>query len=449
MSDMTEADGQVLPPNDRGAERGLIGTIYRDNRAYDDVQKLVRADDFYSFAHRVIFEHIVRLIASGKPADPVTLADSLHAAKQLDDAGGYAYITDLWDGAPTIGNVAHYAEIVRRKSLLRHLIHSCGEIARQAWEPSADPAEIAARAETLIYNINQSRRTGEIITFDQAVMAGLEALDQRSGRSIDGECDRGIKYGLPMLDSLTGGLHPRELIILAARPSVGKTLVAMAIIANIASEGGRVFFASIEQSHIELAHRELSKKARVSSGKFRNANFTAEDREAIDIAASAIRGWKLWLNDNSNQSVADIASDARRLQMRHGLDLIVVDYLQIVKTENARASRNEAVGNVSWRLKQLAKELNVPVVCLSQLNRGVESRGPDAEPRLSDLRESGEIEQNADTVIFLHKTEDPDQDRTEDILKLLIRKQRNGPLGDVTTKHYKKIFEVKEMAAFP
>jgi replicative DNA helicase len=438
-----------LPPNDRDAERCLLGTIFRNNAAFDEVQRIIKPSDFYTYAHGVLYSHMASMISSGKPVDPVTLADRVKAANQIEDIGGYVYIIDIWEAAPSLGYAPNYAEIIRRKSMLRQLIHAGAEISQRAYDSSANPAEIAAKAEQLIFDINQSRRTGEVISFDQAVMAGLEALDQRTGRTEDGECDGVARYGLKTLDSLTGGLHPRELIIIAARPSVGKTLAAMAIIANIAAEGARVFFASIEQSRVELSHRELAKAAHVSSSKFRTANFSREDREAIDAAADRIRGWKLWINDNSNQSVADIASDARRLQMRHGLDLVVVDYLQIVQAESARLSRNEAVGNVSWRLKQLAKELNLPVICLSQLNRGVEHRGPDAEPRLSDLRESGEIEQNADTVIMLHKPEDPDKERPVDVLKMIIRKQRNGPLGEVTAAHNKKYFEVKEMAAFP
>ena len=434
---------QLVPPHDRNAESALIGCLLRDNRQFDDAAKLVKASDFYQHAHQLFFRGIASLIESGKPADAVTIADWLKDHNAVEDAGGYGYISDLWNSAPTITGAKHYAEIVRSYAVRRQMIHAAAEITRDAWQPGCDPKSLLAHAESLIFSISQNQKTGEVIDFDTAVSHGLEALDRRQGRTHDGECDAEIRYGWPLLDRLTGGLHQRELIVLAARPSVGKTLVAMSIVENVASEGGKVFFASIEQGMVELVHRTLGKRAKVSSGKFRTASFTNEERDRLDEAAAEAKRWPIWINDHSSQTVADIASDSRRLKMRHGLDLVVVDYLQIVRSENARANRNEQVGNISWRLKQLAKDLSVPVIALSQLNRAVENR-PDSEPRLSDLRESGEIEQNADTVIMLHKPESPDSSREADVLKFLVRKQRNGPLGSVTAVHSKKYFEVQE-----
>ena len=438
----TELD-QLLPPHDRKAEQALIGCMLRDNGQYDDAAKIVKASDFYQHAHQVFFRGISDLIAIGNRADPVTIADWLKDNKVVEDAGGYGYITELWDAAPVITGAKHYAEIVRDHSVCRQMIHAASEIQKEAWRPGCDPKSLLARAEALIFDVSQSQKTGQVIDFQTAVDGGLEALDRRQGRAADGECDADVKYGWPLLDRLTGGLHPRELIVLAARPSVGKTLIAMSIVEHVASGGGRVFFASIEQGYVELVHRTLGKRAKVPSGKFRTAAFTNEERDRLDEAAAEAKRWPIWINDHSSQTVADIASDARRIKMRNGLDLVVVDYLQIVRSENARSNRNEQVGNISWRLKQLAKDLSVPVIALSQLNRAVENR-PDSEPRLSDLRESGEIEQNADTVIMLHKPESPDSSREADVLKFLVRKQRNGPLGSVTAVHSKKYFEVQE-----
>lgn len=434
-----------LPPSDTKSEAALIGAILRDNQLFDDVQKIVVPSDFYQFAHQKLFAGIAELVNAGKPADLVTASNWLKNHNFLDDAGGYGYLVEIWGEAPSAANAKEYASIIREKSILRRLIHAATEIQQRAFDPASDPAALVAHAEGLIFDINQSRKSGDVIPFREAVAAGLEALDRRSGRATDGECETSARYGWQQLDRLTGGLHPRELIVLAARPSVGKTLVAMSIVENVAVDGGRVLFSSIEQGAVELVHRVFAKRARVSSGKFRTASFNEMDREAISNAAHAMSGWTIWINDHSSQTVADIASDARRLKMRNGLDLLVVDYLQIVKSENHRANRNEQVGAISWRLKQLAKDLDVPVICLAQLNRGLENR-TDPEPRLSDLRDSGEIEQNADTAIFLHKPDPPDDQRATDVLKFLIRKQRNGPLGDVTMLHDKKHFDVKEIA---
>jgi len=439
-----ESPEQRLPPSDAKAERAAIGAMLRDNTRIADVAAIIRADDFYAYGHRRLFETLCDMAAKGKPADPVTLADELKSRGLIEDIGGYAYIIQLWDDAPSIGNAGEYAKIIASKSTLRNAILAAGEIQAEANAPGADAEMVLAKAESLIFDLAAKRVGGkQAVEWKDAVRRTIERLDRRAGRHPE-EVESAIMTPWRSLNDVTGGMHRRELVILAARPSVGKTLAALNIADYAAAEGCRILLCSIEQGDEELVERLLSKHSRVSSYRFRTADFRDMDTAAIDDAIKKIESYPIMVNSSSAQSVVSITSDARRMAMRGGLDMIIIDYLQLMSSETRTANRNEEIGRMTRGLKRLAKDLNIVVVCLAQLNRNNENR-LDKRPRLADLRDSGEIEQDADTVFMLHKPEDKDAARETDMLMWLIEKQRNGPCGEVTLDHHRPTFTIREI----
>lgn len=418
----------------------------RDPGEFSDVSQVVREDDFSSFAHRLIFAAVSDLIVSGKPAHPKFVADLLDAKERMVDVGGPAYIIDIWESFATSKSAKLFAEIVRKKANLRAVIEAAEVIREAAFHPGAVDTEIVAEAEALIFDLSRDSRRTKTLDWQQCVTNALTVIDKRAGRVSGGQDEQSILTGFPRLDHDTCGFHRRELIILAARPSVGKTLVALNIVDNIAARGHKVFFASIEQGHVELVHRMLSRRSGIDSFKFRSGRFSPMEGDDLLNAKDAMNNHKLWINDDSTQTLGYVASESRRLKQRHGLDLVVVDYLQLMKAERRhKGTRNDEVGQLTRGLKALARDLDVAVMCLAQLNRGSENR-TDRTPKLSDLRDSGEIEQDADTVFLLHKPEEKDKNRPTDLLDFLIEKQRNGPCGRVPMIHKKATFEIKELA---
>ncbi len=437
---------ELLPPNDANAEKCVLGAILRDNAAFLDAANEIGASDFYGDAHQRIWRAFAALSDAGKPIDPVLVWGVLVDRKDAAEIGGHGYLVELWNSAPTTTTAVYHAKIVREKSKLRAVIRAGVAMQQTALEPGADAAMIVARAGEIVFNLATDRKS-EMKTWQEALSESLEVIDRRSGKSLDGESESGLLTGWAKLDQLTGGLHKKELVILAARPSVGKTLAALNIIDAIASEGGRVLFASLEQNCTELLHRVLAKRSGLNSHKFRTGAFSEFDGEALMRASDAIRGHRVWINDSAGQPLSQVIADARRVQAKHGLDMIVVDYLGLMDGERDRrsATRTEEIGRLTRGLKRVAKEMSVVVVCLAQLNRGSENR-PDKTPRLADLRDSGEIEQDADTVFMLHKPEDKDLMREVDQLDWLIEKQRNGPCGKIAMRHHKKTFSIYEAA---
>jgi replicative DNA helicase len=431
-----------LPPNDRDAERSVLGAVYRFNELLGDALQVVQADDFYSHAHRRIFAAIVSLVETGKPADPVSLCDYFTSRKELADIGGVGYLVELWDASPA-PNVAYHAKLVRRCARIRSLIHAAGELQADAYEPGADADELIARAEETIFRLSAVRTESRLVNWRKMVADAQTRIDRRSNRA-DGEVDEGLKTVWTRFNKVTGGIYKGELTVIAARPSVGKTLSALCIINAVCGEGHRVFFASLEQSYMDIADRMLAQVSGVNSHKFR-VGMAPEDAERVMEAAAKTDHWKLHTDDSPEQTVSQIASHARRLKAREGLDMVVVDYLGLIKSTRARGmNRAEEVGILTHQLRALAKSLQVSVVLLAQLNRGVDNR-PNQKPRLSDLRESGDIEQDADTVLLLHKSQDPDGERTHDNLDVIIAKQRNGPCETIEMLHEKATFRVYEL----
>src|SRR5262245_42815377 len=434
-----------LPPHNREAEASVLGAMIRDNSVIADVVNIVRTEPFYIFAHQKIFEAITTIaVDRGQPADAVTLAEFLKEKQLIEEIGGYVYLTELWDAAPSAANAEYYARIVRDKAIVRSLMHACVEIQRDAQDQIQPADELLDGAERKILDIAQLGLTGHTTTLQQALMEAYDRIDSRKQR--DHLSISGIPTGYIDLDNLTAGMQNSELVIIAARPSVGKTSFALNVIRHVAVEEEQpVFFVSLEQSRIELAERLLCCQARVDSHRLRKGHLGSEDMDKLNAAGEVLRRTKLFLDDTPGQSMLRIAANARRLKLRHGIRMVVVDYLQLIDPDNRRDSRQEQVANISRRLKFLARELEVPVLALAQVNRSSEDR-QDHRPRLADLRESGAIEQDADTVMLLHRPELHEPGQHEGIVEVLVAKQRNGPTGDVTLTYIKQFMRFENFA---
>jgi replicative DNA helicase len=434
-----------LPPQSREAERSVLGSMLRDNLVISDVVQLVRAEDFYADAHQKIFQAILSLYDRGHPADLVTLAETLREAKQLEDVGSYPYLAELWDAAPTAANAEYYAQIVRDRSIVRNLIHASTEILRDAYDNTQPSNELLHQAERKILDIAEKGTTGQTFTLQEIIFDAYRRIEERQGLATENKAS-GLATGYTDLDEITAGLQNSELIIIAARPSVGKTAFALNLTRNIVIEEKKgAYFVSLEQSRIELAERLLCSQARVDSHKLRKGRLSADDIDKLMEAGGILSKAKLFIDDTPGQGMLRIAANARRLQRRQGIDLVVIDYLQLIEPENRRDPRQEQVAQISRRLKFLAKELAIPVVALAQVNRSSEDR-QDHRPRLADLRESGSIEQDADTVMLLHRPDRYEPGQHEGIIEVIIGKQRNGPTGEVTLAYRKEFMRYENFA---
>lgn len=429
-----------LPPYDHAAEQSVIGSIYRHNELLGDVLPFVKAEDFYLHAHQLLLTAIVSLVESGQPADPVTLCNYFHERKQTVDIGGNAYLVTLWDAAPSGGNAVYYAKIVRKFSKLRALIHLTQEIQSEAYD-IADPDELIALAEEKIFQLSAARTENRIVDWKKMTADSMARIDRRSNRA-DGEIgDEGIRTPWKRFNRITGGIYKGELTVIAARPSVGKTMTALGFINAACRDGNRVFFSSLEQGYIDIADRMLSQISGVDSRKFRVGMNTMDASEVVR-AVSETDDFKLHVDDSAEQTVGAIASNARRLKARLGLDMVVVDYLGLVKSARARGvTRAEEVGVMTHALRAIAKTLQVSMVLLVQLNRGADTE----KPRLSHLRESGDIEQDADTVVMLHRPQEKDDDQDNEPIDVIIAKQRNGPCETIHMIHEKKTYRLYEV----
>ncbi|MCI0642533.1 MAG: replicative DNA helicase [Gemmataceae bacterium] len=444
---MAQDQGTVdrLPPHNREAERSVLGSMLRDNRVIPDVVQRLRATDLYVFAHQKIYEALADLyVNQGKPADAVTLADYLNEKQLIQDVGGYAYLVELWEAAPSSANAVYYADIVREKAIVRNLIHACNDLSRDAYDQVMPATELLDSAERKILEVAEIGVTGATTTLQQAVH---EAFDRIDSRKEGGHLEySGLPTGYVDLDSLTAGFQNSELVIVAARPSVGKTSFALNVIRHIvAEENLPAFFVSLEQARIELAERLLCCQARVDSHKLRKGHLNAEDMDRLMAAGDVLRRAQLFIDDSPGQNMLRIAANARRLKLRHHIRIVVIDYLQLIDPDNRRDSRQEQVAVISRRLKFLARELDIPVVALAQVNRSSEDR-QDHRPRLSDLRESGAIEQDADTVLLLHRPEYHEPGQHEGMVEVIVGKQRNGPTGEVTLMYVKQFMRFENFA---
>ena len=418
-----------LPPQNRDAEHCVLGSMLRDNAVINDVMQIVQADNFYYDAHQKIYKTIVDIYNSGQPVDMVILADRLLQDKHLEDIGGYPYLAELWEVAPTAANAEYYSLIVRDKGIIRNLIHASTEILRDSYDQNMPADELLGNAERLILDIAEKGVTGNTWTLQQALHEAYARMDARKKR---GHSEiSGIPTGFTELDHLTAGLQNSELILIAARPSVGKTAFALNLIRHVTvQEKMPAFFVSLEQARVELAERLLVSQAKVDSHRLRKGTLSSEEMEKLLDGGDMLARAKLFIDDTPAQTMLRIAANARRLKLREKIRLVVIDYLQLIEPENRRDPRQEQVAQISRRLKYLARELEIPVVALAQVNRSSEDR-QDHKPRLSDLRESGSLEQDADTCMMLHrpgKYEGGGEDKT---IEVIVAKQRNGPTGDI------------------
>lgn len=419
-----------IPPQSIESERALLGSLLLKPDAIHDVGDTVRSDSFYAEKHRMIFESMRELSERGEPIDIVTIAERLQGKGQLERVGGRAYIAELATASPSPGNYHHYADLVAKKHVMRSLIDAAYEITETAYDESHDTAQVLDTAEKMIYAIGDKSASHKFVSISEKIDGAWERIEALSKQ--DGSI-RGTPTGFPDLDNLLSGLHPSDLIILAARPSMGKTSLALDIARNTAVRHGTpVGIFSLEMSSEQLIDRMLAAESYVNSWKLRTGGVRDEgDFDRIRDALENLSKAPIYIDDKPANNILAMRAVARRLKREQGIGLIVVDYLQLMAPTNTKTDNVvQQVTEISRSLKQLARELQVPVLALSQLSRAVEQRG--GKPRLSDLRDSGSIEQDADVVMFIHREDkrNPDSDRPN-IAEILIEKHRNGPTGSI------------------
>jgi replicative DNA helicase len=433
-----------LPPHNAEAERAVLSCMLRDNRVINDVVQILPSKEyFYADAHQKLFETIIQLNdKGGQPVDLVTLGEALMQRGYLADIGGPAYMAEVYDTSGTSANSEYYAQIVRDKALVRGLILASNEILTSAYKQSMTADELLESAERQILDIAEKGVASNLITLDDAIKETYDLMNKRTTGRETGFS--GLSTGFTDLNELTAGLHPSEMVIIAARPSVGKTSFALNLARNITTEErAAVFFVSLEQSRIELAERLLCCQARVDSHSLRKGTLTSDDLAKLIDAGNLLGGVKLFIDDSPGQGMLRIAANARRLKLRQDIRLVMIDYLQLIEPENRRDPRQEQVAQISRRLKALARELKVPVVALAQVNRSSEDR-QDHRPRLSDLRESGSIEQDADAVLMLHRPDRYEPGQHEGIIEVIVAKNRNGPVGEITLAYVKQYMRFED-----
>ncbi len=442
-----------LPPHNLDAEKGVLGSILLDPNLGDDVALVVRPDDFYADANQKLFGHLMAMHDEGIRVDAMLLLERLRTTGDLEQVGGPAYIAELLQCVPHAANAVYYAEIVRDKATLRSLIHASTEILRDAYEPTLETRDMVNRAEEKIFAVHDQRSTAQVTNIHDLL---VEAFDRIDARLEKGE-GVGVPTGFQDLDNLTGGLHDSEFIVLAARPSMGKTALATNIAEYVAIEANvPTLFVSLEMAKLELAQRMLCSQGRIDANKFRSGFLSKEDRSKLVEASAKLGKAPMYIDDTPARTCTEIAACARRLRRKDNLGLIVIDYLQLIQPDDPRDPRQEQVAKMARRLKAIARELKIPVLCLAQLNRQADAGKEGHRPRLSQLRESGAIEQDADVVMFVHREEYYCNSREEAQEKglcgqadLIIAKQRNGPTGDIKLAWFDKYTRFENLSQKP
>jgi replicative DNA helicase len=434
-------------PHNLDAEKSVLGAILINNHAFNQAAEVIDAGDFFRDAHRRIFEKIVSLTDRSQPVDLVTLTDELDRSGELEEAGGPAYIAGLTDGVPRSANVEYYARIVKEKSTLRRLITSANEVLAKAYDAEADADTQLDEAERSIFQIAEGRMRSGFVPLGQLVDSSYQTLEKLSEQ-------RGLVTGVPSgfhdLDEMTSGFQPADLVIVASRPSMGKTSLVMNMALNAANQGKSVGVFSLEMSKEQLFLRILTSEARVDAHRFRGGYLGEDDYDRIAGALSRLHDTRVFIDDTPSIGVLEMRAKSRRLKLEHGLDMLVIDYLQLMQGRGRFESRQQELASISRSIKILAKELGIPILALSQLSRASESR-TDHRPQLSDLRESGALEQDADVVLFIYREEmygapeerDPNKEGTA---KIIIGKQRNGPIGDVDLAFLKQYTRFENLA---
>ena len=417
-----------IPPQSLEAEQSVLGSMIIDREAIFTASELLREDDFYRTAHQKIFEAVMALNENGEPVDLVTLADELQRRHSLEEAGGTAYLSALAGAVPTAANVQYYALIVREKSILRSLIHTSTKIVAGCYEGPPDVEEFLDAAEQQIFEIGKQGKQQGFVPLKKVIEETFERIEQvfDTKKSITG-----ISTGFTDLNEKCSGLHPSDLIIVAARPGMGKTTLALNIAQHMAvNEKKPVAFFSLEMSRDQLAQRMLCAAAEIDAQNLRNGRLTQEEWMKLTRAGGPLSESPIYIDDSASLSVMEVRAKARRLKAEKGLEAVFVDYLQLMRGFSRAENRQQELSEISRSLKALAKELSLPVIALSQLSRAVEKR-PERRPILSDLMESGGIEANADLVIFIYRDSYYSQDPGDNLAEIIVAKQRNGPTGTV------------------
>ena len=458
MTNKKETSILNVQPQSLEGEQAVLGSMLTNKEAVAKAIQWLSPEHFYKDAHSKIFSIMIALFHDSEPIDTISVVDKLKKNKELESVGGAYYITGLVEAVPTTANVESYAKIVLEKALLRQLILLSHELASKAYDDREGVDDILDSAERAIFNITQKRLKGGFVHLDPILHDSFEALDAKSAK---GGMITGIPSGLVDLDNLTAGFHPGELIVIAGRPSMGKTALALTIARNAAVDNKHgVGIFSLEMANQELAMRMLCSEARVNSHLVRTGKLPPKQWKNLSIHVGVLAEAPIYIDDSAAVTVLEVRSKARRLMAEHDIELIIVDYLQLMQGPRNVENRQQEISVITRSLKALAKELNIPVIALSQLSRAVESRNPPI-PQLSDLRESGAIEQDADVVMFLYrkwfydkfKQSDSDIDDFEDqtdkkAATIIVAKQRNGPTGTIKTTFIEQYARFENLARY-
>jgi replicative DNA helicase len=429
---MKEVESQIdrLPPQNIEAEQSILGAILIDNEALPKALEIIGHDDFYKQSHRKIFHSMVELFDRNEPIDLITLTDYMKRSDDLDAVGGVSYLSSLVNMVPTAANIKYHSKIIREKGLLRSLLRSATEIASKVYEDNLEAEEMVDYAEKSIFDISDKRVKASFVTLKEVIKSSFEMIEHLYDKK---EAITGIPSGFQDLDDLTTGFQKGDLIVVGGRPSMGKTAFTLNIAQHVGLESKEpVAIFSLEMAKEQLAFRMLCSEAMVNSNSIRKGFIKKEDWHKLTGAASKLTGAPIFIDDSSGITVLELRAKARRLKMEHGLSLVIVDYLQLMRGKGSFERREQEISDISRSLKGLAKELSVPVVAVSQLNRSVEQRRPPT-PILADLRESGAIEQDADVILFLYRDEvyNKDNPANKGEAEVIVAKQRNGPIGKV------------------
>jgi replicative DNA helicase len=434
-----------LPPQNVEAEQSILGGILIENEALHKVMEILTVDDFYRDAHQMIFNAMLDLLERGEPADLITLMNELRKLNQLDSVGGASYLASLSDSVPTAANIEYYAKIVKEKAILRKLIQTSTEIVTKSYEDREDVEELLDEAEQSIFEISENRVKPSFYPIKKIVKDSFEIFQRLYEKK---ELVTGIPSGFKELDRMTAGFQPSDLIIVAGRPSMGKTAFCLNLAQYAAIENKiPIAIFSLEMSKEQLVIRMFCSEAHVEGNRLRTGFLNESDWPKLTIAAGNLSEAPIFIDDSPALSVLELRAKARRLKGEHGLGMLIIDYLQLMRGRMRVESRQQEISEISRSLKALAKELNIPVIAVSQLSRKTEERTGN-RPQLSDLRESGAIEQDADLILFLYRDEvynrsedNPNKGKAE----IIIGKQRNGPIGKVDLAFWDKFTTFKDL----
>jgi replicative DNA helicase len=437
------AEFERTPPQDVIAEQSVLGGMLLSKDAISDVVEILRERDFYRPAHELIYDAIVDLYGRGEPADPVTVSAELTKRGDLVRAGGAPYLHTLISSVPTAANAGYYAKIIRERAIMRRLVEAGTKIVQLGYTDEGEVDDAVDQAQAEVYAVTERRESEDYVQLSELLPAAYDEIEKISS----GVAGEGVKTGFKDLDALTNGFHPGNMIVLAARPAVGKSTLGLDIAryASIHKRETSVIF-SLEMSRSEITMRMLSAEARVPLNNIRSGQLGEEEWAKMARRMGEISDAPLFIDDSPNLSLMEIRAKSRRLKQRHDLKLIVIDYLQLMTSGKRVENRQQEVSEFSRQLKLLAKELNVPVVAISQLNRSPEQRS-DKKPMLSDLRESGSIEQDADVVILLHREDLYDSQNRSGEADLIVAKHRNGPTRTITVSAQLHLARFTDMAA--